>query len=490
MKKAPVQTGVIAAAGKGTRAYPRSVFIPKPLFVFENRTILESNVAIQVEKYGVTRLFILVGHLKDLVLEEIVRIQKKYPRCEIIPALWTGRGLAADVASLRDRIQEDFTLILGDELYFETNHESLVQKWSKKAGAKALVGILETDLVSDIRKNYSVELEKDRVQYLIEKPQHPPNRLLGLGSYIFSPEFFDFFDSTPPSERTGVVELTDVIDRMAKETGRVYAGKLKGSYFNINSLADLYTATYRVRSQKFHSFKLSLVLPAYNNEQTLPDVISDFKRMVHEVIVADMGSSDRTVDIALGQKVNLVQPEIENPKSKTRHHNARGIYDTIRKAKGDIVVLAPADGSFRSRDLPKLLEYLKDSDMVVGTRTTRQLIEQGSNMKPMNRWLNVVFGKIVEVLWWGQEPRFTDIGCVYRAFWKDSFQRIEGDLRAKDKTYLVEMMIEMVRYHMRCIEIPVSYFRQYGNVEKQSREEKWRYFFSVLRMILFRRFQK
>ncbi|NJN50906.1 MAG: hypothetical protein HC809_03100, partial [Gammaproteobacteria bacterium] len=62
------------------------------------------------------------------------------------------------------------------------------------------------------------------------------------------------------------------------------------------------------------------------------------------------------------------------------------------------------------------------------------------------------FGKLVEILWWGQEPRFTDIGCLYRAIWKDSFEKIAHELEAKNKTFSLEMMIEI----MRCFMVPLS----------------------------------
>jgi hypothetical protein len=122
------------------------------------------------------------------------------------------------------------------------------------------------------------------------------------------------------------------------------------------------------------------------------------------------------------------------------------------------VIVSP-DGAFRSKDYPKLMEYMKDSDMVIGTRTTRQMIEQGSNLKPLPRLLNLIMGKMVEIFWWGQEPRFTDVDCHYFAIWRDSYNKISYSLDEKGKFYVVELMIEMVRSHMRCIEIPVSYYK-------------------------------
>ena len=142
----------------------------------------------------------------------------------------------------------------------------------------------------------------------------------------------------------------------------------------------------------------------------------------------------------------------------------RGLDD----AAGDIVVLTEADGSFQARDVPKFLEYLKDCDMVIGTRTTRQMIEQGANMGALLRWGNVTVGKIIEALWWNQEPRFTDVGCTYRAVWKTSYEKIRPYLRARGPDFSPEMMIAVLICRRRIIEIPVSYRRRFGGQSKHS----------------------
>ncbi len=484
MVNRPVTVGVIAAAGKGTRAYPRTSFIPKPLFSFESQTILERNVELMFGVLKVKRLYIIVGHLQELVLEEVDRIRRKFPHREIETAQWTRRGLASDVASLRDRIKGDFALVLGDEFYWDTNHRELLRLWRSRPRARAMVAALPVHLVSEIRKNYSLELQGTRVRELIEKPEDPPNNLLGLGSYLFSQDYFRFFDSTPPAERSGVIELTQVIDRMARES-EVHAAVLKGRYYNINSLADYYAATYMIRSEKFEQYRTSLVMPAFNNRATIRDAISDFRGHVDEILVVDMGSTDGAAELAQAAGARVLRPAI--PAGAPAPHYAPAIFAAMKEARGDVLILAPADGTFRAGDLGKLLEYLKDCDMVVGTRTTRQLIEQGSNLSGLYRWLNVFFGKLVEALWWGQEPRFTDIGCIYRAIWKDAFLRVAPSLQARNKTYLVEMMIEIVRYHMRCIEIPVSHYRLYGQAPEENVAARWRYFWSVLRIILGKR---
>ena len=140
----------------------------------------------------------------------------------------------------------------------------------------------------------------------------------------------------------------------------------------------------------------------------------------------------------------------------------------IETAKGEIIILTEADGTFRSKDIVKILEYLKDADMVIGTRTTRQMIEQGSNMGWFLRWGNVFLGKLVEMLWWGQEPRFTDVGCTFRGIWKDSYLKIKDNLHASGPDFSPEMMIEALKAHLRVIEIPVSYYKRMGGESKHS----------------------
>ena len=144
-------------------------------------------------------------------------------------------------------------------------------------------------------------------------------------------------------------------------------------YFNINTADDYNYAQFKMRSAVFGHRKVSVVIPAYNEEHSIGYVVRDFLPAVDEVLVVDNSSEDRTAEVArqAGARVETVR--------------LKGYGDTIRHgldcAEGDILVVAEADYSFRARDLSKLLEYLKDADMVIGTRTTREMVEQGTNMR-------------------------------------------------------------------------------------------------------------
>ena len=112
----------------------------------------------------------------------------------------------------------------------------------------------------------------------------------------------------------------------------------------------------------------------------------------------------------------------------------------LEHATGNICSSSYSDDTFAPRDVGKFLVYLRDADMVVGTRTTRQMIEQGTNMRGIVRAAHVVLAKLLQLLWWRFECRFTDICCVYRALWRSTYATIRDNLSAND----VEIFPEMV----------------------------------------------
>lgn len=121
--------------------------------------------------------------------------------------------------------------------------------------------------------------------------------------------------------------------------------------------------------------ELSVVLPAYNEQESLPGVVQDAVAACqelginYEVVVIDDGSTDDTSGIAL-------QLSRENPKVRVvRHPRNLGFSGAIRSAlsagRGQWVFLAPADGQFSFSALDDVLSLRHGADVVVAVRRSR-----------------------------------------------------------------------------------------------------------------------
>ena len=453
-----ITRGLIPAAGRGLRAYPKTVQTPKVLLEIDGKSLIERNIELLRDGLGIRDITLIVGHLREQIQAALGDGSRLGVSLRYVVCSRPEEGLARGLLVARELFDGPFVTILGDELYLNSNHHRLPE--CLDADYDAICGVLPHADLHQIKRNYSVVIEGGRITSLTEKPTRIENDYLGCGTYVFTPRIFAAIESTPPSPRSGKVELTDAINRLAQGAPGVRPFFLEGEYFNINTRDDYNLAHFWFRDAGFAAKRVSVVIPAFNEEHSIAYVVRDFLPLVHEVLVVDNSSSDRTAAVAAAAGARVATVKLT------------GYGDTIRygldHATGDILVVVEADFSFRARDLSKLLEYLKDADMVVGTRTTRELVEQGTNMRGPVRWGNVVVAKLVELLWWNLQPRFTDVGCTYRALWREAYQAIRPLLRGVGPELSPEMMVAALQARKRIIEVPVSYHRRIGGESKHS----------------------
>ncbi len=199
---------------------------------------------------------------------------------------------------------------------------------------------------------------------------------------------------------------------------------------------------------------VSIVLPAYNEEENILDAVQGFLSQPHvdEVLVVDNNSSDRTAEIVHGTPARLVREE----------HQGYGyaLQRGLAEAKGDVIVLCEPDGTFLPRDLLKLLAYADDFEMVMGTRTTKELIWDGANMPVGIRLGNYLVAKLLELLYNG--PSLSDCGCTFRLIHRAAYERIRDLLTVGSSHFLPDMVIACLRRNVRMVEIPVNYCLRVG----------------------------
>ena len=140
--------------------------------------------------------------------------------------------------------------------------------------------------------------------------------------------------------------------------------EFKDTYVNINTPSDIYNCLRQIRKTKNPT--IDVIIPAWNEAETISYVVKDFLPYSKSVIVMDNLSSDGTAEIARESGAVVYSEKLV------------GYGDAIKKgldrAQSDILVIVEGDGTFRAKDLPKLLSYLNDSDAVIGSRTSGSIL--------------------------------------------------------------------------------------------------------------------
>jgi glycosyltransferase involved in cell wall biosynthesis len=200
--------------------------------------------------------------------------------------------------------------------------------------------------------------------------------------------------------------------------------------------------------------RVSVVFPAYNEAASIAEAVTEFSSVsaVDEVLVVDNNSTDATAERALKAGARVVK----EPRQGYGHALRRG----LREASGDYIVLAEPDGTFMGRDVLKLLAYAEDFDLVLGTRTTRELIWHGANMGWQLRWGNWLLAKLLQVLFDG--PSLSDCGCTLRLVRQAALDRLLPRFTVGGSHFLPEMVCLALLNHLRLIEVPVNYRSRVG----------------------------
>ncbi len=199
---------------------------------------------------------------------------------------------------------------------------------------------------------------------------------------------------------------------------------------------------------------VSVVLPAYNEEQYIRSAIDDFfaSGVVDEIVVVDNNSRDGTARETLGTEARVV--------SEMKQGYGYALQRGLREARGDIIIMAEPDGTFIGRDVVKLLAYADDFDMVCGTRTTRELIWDQANMGWFLRLGNWSVAKLIQLLYGG--PSLSDCGCTLRLMHRSALETFRDNLTVGGSHFLPEMVILALKRRLKIIEIPVNYRGRVG----------------------------
>lgn len=199
--------------------------------------------------------------------------------------------------------------------------------------------------------------------------------------------------------------------------------------------------------------KIKVIIPAYNEQDAIANVINDIPDIVDEIIVISNNSTDNTEKNAKNAGATVLK-EI---KKGYGYACLKGLdYIAKQKDKPAIIVFIDGDYSDYPEQLTEIIAPIinNDIDFVIGSRVKR-LREEGS-MTPQQvfgNWLATFLMK----LFFG--AKFTDLG-PFRAIKYDKLLA----LNMEDKTYgwTVEMQLKALKKELLYIEVPVKYRNRIG----------------------------
>lgn len=198
---------------------------------------------------------------------------------------------------------------------------------------------------------------------------------------------------------------------------------------------------------------IKVIIPAYNEADSIEKVIKDIPNIVEEIIVVSNNSTDNTEANAKKTGATVLT---ENRKGYG-YACLKGMnYIAENKKKPDIVVFLDGDYSDYPEELTKIVEPIINNniDFVIGARVKR-LREPGSMTKPQvfGNWLATTLMKLM----FGS--KFTDLG-PFRAIKYDKLLA----LKMEDKTYgwTVEMQLKALKQKLTYTEVPMNYRNRIG----------------------------
>jgi glycosyltransferase involved in cell wall biosynthesis len=170
---------------------------------------------------------------------------------------------------------------------------------------------------------------------------------------------------------------------------------------------------------------------------------------VGEIIVADNGSTDDSVEIARRMGVRVV------PVAERGYGSA--LMGGIAAARGKFILMGDADGSYDFEEIPKFLEKLREGyELVQGCR----LPAGGGKVAPgampfLHRWIgNPLFSRIARR--WFKSP-IHDIYCEMRGFTKSHYTRLAQ--RCTGIEFATEMIVKSSLLSARAAEVPITLYQ-------------------------------
>jgi glycosyltransferase involved in cell wall biosynthesis len=203
------------------------------------------------------------------------------------------------------------------------------------------------------------------------------------------------------------------------------------------------------KPRKVDAIEVSIVIPCLNEARSIAfciaKAVAALREMgiMGEVVVADNGSTDGSVEIAQEQGARVVHAELRGVGSATR--------TGIKAAVGKFIVTGDADGSHDFSEIPRFVEKWREGyDFIIGSRMLGE-IKPGAMMWHHRRIGTPVLSALVSMFF---GTRVTDINSGMRGFTKELAQRL--DFRTNGFEICSESLIKAAMAGANIVEVPIT----------------------------------
>ena len=219
-----------------------------------------------------------------------------------------------------------------------------------------------------------------------------------------------------------------------------------------------------------HKIDISVVVPVYNEEKNLPLLIPQLVEVLqplgksYEMIFVDDGSTDKSRKIV--KEMASQYPEIRMIGFKRNCGETAAGAAGLKEARGEIVITIDADLQNDPKDIPTMLDYLKEYDMVTGWRQKRD-----------DPWIKRITSKIANKIRNGLSGEvIQDSGCTFRAYKRECLKNLK---LYKGMHRFMPTLVKLEGY--RVVEIPIAHHpRKFGVSKYTTWNRMWRAFVDLL----------
>src|SRR5574337_2192251 len=274
---APLRKVVFPVAGLGTRFLPASKVVAKEMLPVLDKPLLQYAVDEAVDAGADTLVFITSRYKHSIadyfdtayeleqklersgkmeLLATVRNVVPKHVRCVYVTqseALGLGHAVLCAKPVVGD---EPFGVVLPDDLIWNGTGKGALRQMAELADAQHAGVIAVEEVPHEETDKYGivdaapVDERSALIRFMVEKPKpaNAPSNLAVVGRYVLPGRIFQLLEQTTPGAG-GEIQLTDAIEALLKERGKVLAYRFEGTRFDCGNKAGLVRATMHMAMQ-------------------------------------------------------------------------------------------------------------------------------------------------------------------------------------------------------------------------------------------------